>query len=102
MVGIALSSVCILGAALLVSAVEASNPSYTDRAGDVETSGPSGWAGQHIDYLQNAPTLGSTPPVALDAFGQSQPSESLSAGRAINLKGATAGRVPSVGARSRS
>lgn len=66
------------------------NPAYTDQAGDVETSGPSGWAGQHIDYLVHAPLLGEAPPSALGAFGQAAPSPlSLAGGHTIAVKGAS-------------
>lgn len=64
------------------------NPAYTDQAGDVETSGPSGWTGQHIDYLMHAPLLGAAPPPTLDSFGQTAPSPlSLTGGHAITIKG---------------
>lgn len=67
------------------------NPAYSDQAGDVETSGPSGWAGQHIDYLLHAPLLGATPPAALESFGQAVPSPLfLAGGHAITVKGASA------------
>lgn len=122
MVGLAAGSAFIVGAALLVSAIETSrepngpsisapagykvvkdgyfsyavpkawstNQAYTDQAGDVDTSGPSGWAGQHIDYLLHAPTLQATPPVALQAFGQAVPSPfTLTQGHEIPVKGAS-------------
>lgn len=122
MVGLAVGSILILGAALLVSAIETSrepngpsisapvgyqvvrdgyfsyvvpaawstNQAYTDQAGDVDTSGPSGWAGQHIGYLLHAPTLQAAPPTALQAFGQPAPSPfSLAHGHEITVQGAS-------------
>jgi hypothetical protein len=122
MVGLAVGSILLLGAALLVSAIETSrepngpsisapagyqvvkdgyfsyvvpkswstNQAYTDQAGDVDTSGTSGWAGQHIDYLLHAPTLQATPPAALQAFGQPAPSPfTLTQGHEITVKGAS-------------
>ena len=120
MLGVACGSVLILGAALGVSAIEASkapngpqitvptgyeavhdgyftyavpsswstNQAFTDLAGDVEYSGASGWAGQHIDYLLHAPSLSAAVPVSVDSFGQASPSPlSLSGGRPIAVKG---------------
>ena len=122
MLGVACGSIVILGAALGVSAIEASkapngpqitvptgykavydgyftyavpsswstNPAFTDQAGDVETSGSSGWAGQHIDYLLHAPSVSATVPAAVDSFGQSAPASlTLSGSRSIDVKGAS-------------
>ena len=122
MLGVACGSILILGAALGVSAVEASkspngpqisvptgykamhdgyftyavpsswstNPAFTDQAGDVETSGSSGWAGQHIGYLLHAPLASAAVPAAVDSFGQSLPAPlTLSSGKSIDVKGAS-------------
>ncbi len=122
MLAVACGSILILGAALGVSAIEASkapngpqitvptgykavrdgyftyavpsswstNPAFTDQAGDVETSGSSGWAGQHISYLLHAPSASAAVPVAVDSFGQSSPASlTLTGGRLIDVKGAS-------------
>lgn len=70
----------------------ANNPAFTDQAGDVDTSGPSGWAGENISYFKTAtPTLGETnQPRALQAFGMPRPEPyTLSNGRALTVKGAS-------------
>ena len=69
----------------------ANNGSFTDSAGDVENSGPTGFAAQHIDYLKAAPTLGETPPSALQALGVAHPEAfALSDGHPVQVKGADA------------
>jgi hypothetical protein len=122
MVGLAISSIAILAAALAATAIANSNepsgpkqappPGYhtindgyfsyivpttwtdngafSDSAGDVEDSGPSGFAAQHIDLLKTAPTLGETPPKSLQALGVAHPAPlSLSQGHAVEVKGAS-------------
>jgi hypothetical protein len=69
----------------------ANNPANTDQAGDVDTSGPSGFAGEHIDYRRTAPPLGAAPPLALRAFGVSRPTPfDLTGARLITVPGTTA------------
>ena len=69
----------------------ATNPANTDQAGDVDTSGPSGFAGEHIDYLKGAPVVGAPPPAALQAFGVARPIPfKLSGGRPIAVPGTSA------------
>jgi hypothetical protein len=67
----------------------ANNPANTDQAGDVETSGPTGLAAEHIDFLRTAPALGETPPLALQVFGAPHPSPfQLTGGHTVSVKGA--------------
>src|SRR5579875_491851 len=49
------------------------NPAYTDQAGDTETSGPGGWAAEHLDFRSRAPTAPEQPPAVLDSFGMPRP-----------------------------
>ena len=67
----------------------ATNPAFTDDAGDVDTSGPSGWAGEHRAYRGSPPTLGETPPPVLQSFGmaRSEPIQ-LTAGHPLAVRGA--------------
>ncbi|MDE3203070.1 MAG: hypothetical protein KGQ66_02480 [Acidobacteriota bacterium] len=70
------------------------NPSNTDQAGDVDTSGPTGFAGEHIAYRASAPVLGATPPVALEALGASKPTPfELTGGRPVVIAGTSAAFV---------
>lgn len=65
------------------------NPTYTDAAGDVDTSGASGWAGEHIGYRFNPPAAGEAPPASLEAFGVPRPAPiTLSRPTRISVKGA--------------
>lgn len=65
------------------------NPSYTDDAGDVETSGPSGWVGEHIAYRLKAPTLDEARPGVLESFGMPRPEPyKLGDGHLITVPGA--------------
>jgi hypothetical protein len=67
------------------------NGEFTDQTGDVETSGPSGWAAEHIAYQLSPPVLGARPPSVLQAFGMPHPEPfDLSDGRTIPVKGAAA------------
>lgn len=67
------------------------DPANTDSAGDVDTSGPTGWAGEHIGYRTSAPVLGEAPPVSLRAFGVARPSRfDLVGGHPVAVKGAAA------------
>lgn len=69
----------------------ATNPTYTDSAGDVDTAGPDGWAAEHIAYRAGSPVLGEAPPSALRAFGMPAPTGfQLVDGHAIGVPGATA------------
>ena len=65
------------------------NPAFTDDAGDLDTSGPNGWAGEHRAYRPNAPVLGETPPSSLLAFGMPRPEPmQLTGGHPLTVKGA--------------
>jgi len=67
----------------------ATNPSFTDDAGDIDTSGSSGWAGEHRAYRFTAPVLGETAPAALQAFGMSRAAAfDLAGGHPVNVPGA--------------
>lgn len=66
------------------------NPAYTDAAGDVETSGASGWVGEHIAYRATAPVPGESRPASLDAFGLPRPEPyTLGPARPLSVSGAT-------------
>lgn len=68
------------------------NQAESDGAGDIETSGPSGWVGENIRYYTTAtPTLDETSrPAALEAFGQPVPEPyTLTDGHAITVPGAS-------------
>jgi hypothetical protein len=78
--------------AYVVPKTWSNNPDGTDSAGDVETSGPSGWVGENIHYYLSAvPTLYETSqPASLQAFGQPVPGAyTLSDGHSIDVKGAS-------------
>jgi hypothetical protein len=67
------------------------NGIYTDQTGDVDTSGPSGWAGEHIGYRAAPPVLGEAPPVSVEAFGVAQPAPyTIAGGHAVRVPGAAA------------
>lgn len=67
------------------------NSVYTDQTGDVDTSGPSGWAGEHIGYRQAAPVPGEAPPLSVEAFGVARPAPyTITGGQAVRVPGATA------------
>ena len=66
------------------------NAALSDNAGDIDNSGPSGWAGQHVAFRATPPTLGGTPPVGLQAFGLMQPRPfTLVGGHPVSVKGAS-------------
>jgi hypothetical protein len=69
----------------------ATNGSYTDSTGDLDTSGPSGWAGEHLGFRTTAPVPGETRPVSLESFGMSRPEPyQLGLARPTSIKGAAA------------
>lgn len=67
------------------------NPDGTDATGDVENSGPSGWAGENIRYYKTTPTLYETDrPASLETFNQPLPAPyTLVDGHRVTVKGAT-------------
>ena len=76
--------------AYIVPTAWTNNGSFTDSAGDVENSGATGFAAQHIAALKNPPTLGETPPVALQALGTAHPEAlTLTDGHRVLVKGAS-------------
>lgn len=67
------------------------NPSYTDDAGDLDTSGATGWAAEHRAYRLNPPVLGESPPASLQAFGMPRAEAfDLTAGHPVTVPGAAA------------
>jgi hypothetical protein len=75
--------------AYVVPGTWTNNPGFTDQAGDVDTSGPSGWAGERRGYLATAPALGEAPPSSLEAFGMPRPEPfQLTGGHPLTVKGA--------------
>lgn len=67
------------------------NPLFTDQGGDVDTSGASGWAAEHIGFRRDAPVLGEAPPASLEDFGMPHPEPySLAGGHPITVHGAAA------------
>ena len=47
---------------------------YTDDVGDLDNSGPSGWAAEHVGARASPPMPGETPPSSFATFGEPQPS----------------------------
>jgi hypothetical protein len=67
------------------------NPSNSDQAGDQDTSGPTGFAAEHIAYSRTAPQLGSAAPVQLQALGAPNPTPfGLTGGQSIQIPGTSA------------
>lgn len=74
-----------------VPASWSTNPAYTDSAGDIDTSGPNGWAGEHRAYRLSPPVLGEAPPSSLQAFGMPRATPfQLVGGHAVHVQGAAA------------
>lgn len=74
----------------VVPAGWAPNVEFTDSTGDVDTSGPDGWAAEHIGYRTGPPVIGEPQPASLRAFGISQPQPyQLSGGHPIAVPGAS-------------
>ena len=62
---------------------------YSDNVGDIDTTGTSGWAGEHVAYRLDAPVSGEVPPVSLQAFGLPRPkSFQLTGGHPTTVIGA--------------
>ncbi len=75
----------------VVPSAWSTNPDFTDQAGDVDTSGKTGWAAEHIGFRHSAPVIGETPPASLRAFGMPRPEPySLTAGHPVAVRGAAA------------
>lgn len=49
------------------------NDAFSDDAGDLETSGTTGWVGDHLTARATAPAPGEAPPQVFESFGQGQP-----------------------------
>ena len=49
------------------------NDAFSDDAGDLETSGVSGWVGDHLTARPTAPAAGETPPQVFQSFGIGRP-----------------------------
>lgn len=77
--------------AYVVPRAWAYNPAFSDNAGDTDTSGPTGWAGENRAYRLTQPTLYETPPSSLQAFGMARPEPfRLTAGHPVAVRGAAA------------
>jgi hypothetical protein len=76
--------------AYAVPAAWSQNDAYTDDVGDLDTQGPSGWAGEHLGARTTPPGPGETPPSSLAVFGEfrSTPYHLGPASR-ISVKGAS-------------
>ena len=67
----------------------ATNDFFTDDAGDLETSGTTGWVAEHVDARAVAPAAGETPPYALEALGANKPTPfDISTAAPIRVPGA--------------
>ncbi len=65
------------------------NGEFTDSTGDVDTSGLSGWAAEHIGYRTRPPVIGEPRPASLEAFGMPQPEPyQLTGGHPVAVPGA--------------
>lgn len=70
----------------------ANNPAFSDDAGDTDTSGPSGFAGENRAYRSTppVPAPGENPPASLQAFGMPRAeSFDLTDGHPVTVPGAT-------------
>jgi hypothetical protein len=75
--------------AYAVPAVWTTNDLYTDDAGDLDTSGQTGWVAEHVDARPGPPVAGETPPEAFRAFGVNAPSPyQISGGQPTQVPGA--------------
>jgi hypothetical protein len=67
----------------------ATNDLYTDDAGDLYTSGETGWVAEHVDARPTPPVAGEAPPEAFRAFGVNAPSSyEISGGQPTRVAGA--------------
>ncbi len=75
--------------AYAVPAAWATNDLYTDNAGDLDTSGRTGWVAEHVNDRPSPPVAGETPPQAFRAFGVNAPSSyQISSGQPTQVPGA--------------
>ena len=66
------------------------NDAYSDDAGDLETSGPSGWVGDHLTARATAPAPGEAPPQVFQSFGQDRPTPfDIGTATKVRVTGAT-------------
>ena len=66
------------------------NDAYSDDAGDLETSGRSGWVGDNLTARPTPPDASDPPPQVFQSFGQDRPSAfNTSTGTAVHVSGAT-------------
>ncbi len=73
----------------VVPAQWSNNGEFTDSTGDVDTSGRSGWAAEHIGYRTTPPVIGEAQPTSLKAFGLPQPEPyQLTGGHPVAVPGA--------------
>jgi hypothetical protein len=67
------------------------NGEYSDQTGDVDNSGPDGWAAQHIGFRSTPPLPGEAQPSSLEAFGMPRPEPyHLSTATPVKVTGASA------------
>jgi hypothetical protein len=55
-----------------VPAAWSQSSAYTDDVGDLDTTGTSGWAGEHVGARSDPPTPGETPPGSFATFGETR------------------------------
>ena len=73
----------------VVPAQWSTNGEFTDSTGDVDTSGRSGWAAEHIGYRTTPPVIGEARPASLEAFGMARPEPyQLTGGHPVAIPGA--------------
>jgi hypothetical protein len=66
------------------------NDAYSDDAGDLETSGKSGWVGDHLTARATPPPAGEPPPQVFQSFGEARPTSfSVGPATAVHVAGAT-------------
>lgn len=61
------------------------NDAYSDDAGDLETSGTTGWVGDHLTARPTAPAPGEAPPQVFESFGQDRPTP-FEVGTAVQIQ----------------
>jgi hypothetical protein len=76
--------------AYAVPASWAQNNAYSDDVGDLDTSGTSGWAAEHLGGRTSPPTAGEAPPSSFAVFGQTRSTPfRMSTATPVTVKGAT-------------
>ena len=66
------------------------NLGYSDDTGDLDFSGTTGWAGEHLGASRTAPGAGGRPPASFSDFGENRPTPyTLGPAERITVAGAT-------------